>query len=95
MRAFIKGREGDREFGVIKTNSDWLECLKAAVETPDFLRSLCRLKEADIAFKNAEEEYHENVFTTGCKTRSWHKTALSHIEEAQKFALSVQISPLT
>ena len=95
LHAFIKGREGDREFGVIKINSNWLERLKAAVETPDLLRSLHRLEEVDRALKNAEEEYHKNVFTTGCKTRSWHKTALSHIEEAQKFALSVQISPLT
>jgi hypothetical protein len=61
-----------------------LECLKAAVETPHLLRSLRRLEEADRALKNAEEEYHKNVFTTGCKTRSWHKTAPNHIEEAEK-----------
>jgi hypothetical protein len=48
------------------------------------LSSLQGLQEADRALKNAEEEYRKNVFTTGCKTRSWHKTALSHIEEAQK-----------
>jgi hypothetical protein len=65
LHAFIKGREGDHEFGVIKTNSNWLECLKAAFETPDLLRSLRRLEEADRALKNAEEEYHENVLLTG------------------------------
>ena len=61
-----------------------LDHLKAAVESVHFLGSLQRLEEADRALKNAEKEYNENVFTTGCKTRSWHKTALSHIEEAQK-----------
>ena len=79
--AFIKGKECGREVGRVL---ELCKNLKATVESGAFLRSLQRLQDAERTVKSLEEEYRENVSTTGCKTRNWHKTFLSSIEEAQE-----------
>ena len=82
----FKGRDCDREVGVIKTNSaNWVECIKRELQ-------VLKLREKELCVLDhlKEEEYREYVTKTGCKIRSWHMTTLSlkwqsTVEEAQRY----------